>query len=111
VEAASSSTSASVWLDRPEQSHQDRRYTGEWQKWHGRWYQKVSMAELSGKRDKSEAPCNDDRLTFVQSRNSGVYLRLQASYVGKADLNGLALVSGQSCRSGSPDGGVFAPRV
>ena len=69
------------------------------------------MAELSGKRDKSEAPCNDDRLTFVQSRNSGVYLRLQASYVGKADLNGLALVSGQSCRSGSPDGGVFAPRV
>ena len=44
VEAASSSTSASVWLDRPQQfqsSQQDRRYTGEWQKWHGSWYQKV----------------------------------------------------------------------
>ena len=43
VEAASSSTSAGVcvWLDRPQSSRQDRRYTGEWQKWHGRWYQKV----------------------------------------------------------------------
>ena len=55
------------------------------------------MAESSGKRDKSEAPC--------------VGLRPQMSYVGKADLNGLALVNGQLCRSGSPEGGVFAPRV
>jgi hypothetical protein len=55
------------------------------------------MAESSGKRDKSEAPC--------------VGLRPQMSYVGKADLNGLALVNGQLCRSGSPEGGVFAPLV
>ena len=49
VEAASSSTSASVWLDNPQSSQQDRprsscqdrQYTGEWQRWHGRWYQKV----------------------------------------------------------------------
>ena len=33
------------------------------------------------------------------------------SYVGKADLNGLALVNGQLCRSGSPEGGVFALRA
>ena len=43
VEVASSSTSASQWINRPQQSqsHDDRRYTGEWQKWHGRWYEKV----------------------------------------------------------------------
>ena len=49
VEAASSSASASVWLnnpqssqqDRPSGTRQDRQYTGERQKWHGRWYQKV----------------------------------------------------------------------
>ena len=43
VEVASSSTSASQWLNRPQQSHSrdDRQFTNEWQKWHGRWYQKV----------------------------------------------------------------------
>ena len=49
VEAASSSASASVWLNNPQSSQQDRssgarqdrQYTGEWQKWHGCWYQKV----------------------------------------------------------------------
>ena len=49
VEAASSSTSASAWLDTSQRSQQDsrqggrhdRQYTGDWQKWHGRWYQKV----------------------------------------------------------------------
>ena len=43
AEVASSSTSASQWLNRPQQSHSrdDRRFTNEWQKWHGRWYQKV----------------------------------------------------------------------
>ena len=43
TEIASSSTSASQWLNTPQQSHSqdDRHYTGEWQKWHGRWYEKV----------------------------------------------------------------------
>ena len=43
TEVASSSTSASQWLNTPQQSHShdDRHYTGEWQKWHGRWYEKV----------------------------------------------------------------------
>ena len=53
------------------------------------------MAESSGKRDKSEAPC--------------VGPRPQMSYVGEADLNGLALVNGQLCRSGSPEGVYLHP--
>lgn len=59
------------------------------------------------KRDKFSTPCIDDCFCIkpqIRVFTSGCNL----GHVGKADRNGLALVNGQSCRSGSP-GGVIAP--
>ena len=38
---ASLSTSARAWLDAPQSASGDREYTGQWVKWHGKWWQKV----------------------------------------------------------------------
>jgi hypothetical protein len=94
-----------VWLDRPQSSRQDRRYTGEWQKWHGRWYQKVIRHGRVEWEEgyKFSTPCIDDCFCIkpqIRVFTSGCNL----GHVGKADRNGLALVNGQSCRSGSPGG-------
>ena len=61
------------------------------------------MDVSNGKRDKFSTPCIDDCFCIkpqIRVFTSGCNL----GHVGKADRNGLALVNGQSCRSGSPGG-------
>ena len=53
-----------------------------------------------------DMPCVNDWFLYKAAFLLCVFLRLQLGHVGKADRNGLALVSGQSCRSGSPEGGA-----